>query len=729
MLITSCAINGTSVLSSLQVKSTRIHYGSLGDVSTASLEFIGQVSTFGTVIVAGQDITIGTGSGTIFTGTVASVDTKAITVSGGNTKFTVQAIGAESSLVDTILTSDVVYSSTNDSTIIAAVFASYLPSISTTHVSTVSSISITARAGWTIRQFLDEVISRSAAIYYIKNGNELWFHADTGVAAPFNIKESQSVGVGEIAPLWQNFSHQTSWANRANRVTVLGQASTGGVRITATVNDASSQATYGIISRNVVDANITSTGEATARGNVELANFANPQVSGRFETRTDGFAPGQSITITMPSEAISTACFIRSVEWTWETPTLTKYSCEYGQFGANLVRRLQRALQDLKPQPYVTVGIPAPAVIAPTHFASTIEPVGLVTATPNGSEELAITKTQNVVYNTYDKKTYRWDTSTGTYRRRMGAGDLEADSVTAGTVATGAIRAVDAAFDTAAIQTADIANAAITTAKIANLAVTDALIANATITGAKIANATITNALIVDATITSAKIASLNADKINAGTISVGSGGLTVSGSGGISIVSSGVTFSVTASGGINGTDASLANVTASASVYVGSIGGALRRGTGFSYSELINSSSAFVGSGGVNTSGSIDTSDVYKMDGTTIIDASKNASFANVDASGSYKMDGTDIIDTSKNASFVNIDASGVYKMDGTTIIDSSGAFIGAGVASTTNGIGGTGHATYQSGWYYGETGPTTFTTTDGKTVTVRGGIITLIV
>jgi hypothetical protein len=154
-------------------------------------------------------------------------------------------------------------------------------------------------------------------------------------------------------------------------------------------------------------------------------------------------------------------------------------------------------------------------------------------------------------------------------------------------------------------------------------------------------------------------------------------------------------------------------------------------------------------GSRGITTvSGNIDIGGVYKMDATTIIDASKNASFANVDASGSYKMDGTDIIDTSKNANMnsysingtgvidssrgvtcVDVNATGVYKMDGTTIIDTAGAFIGAGVACTANGIGGTGYATYQSGWYYGETGPTTFTTTDGKTVTVRGGIITLIV
>lgn len=80
------------------------------------------------------------------------------------------------------------------------------------------------------------------------------------------------------------------------------------------------------------------------------------------------------------------------------------------------------------------------------------------------------------------------------------------------------------------ITTLMVKDAAIDTAKIADLAVSVAKIADATITGAKIANATIgtaniallavTNALIADATIQSAKIVSLDADKINATTLS-----------------------------------------------------------------------------------------------------------------------------------------------------------------------------------------------------------------
>jgi hypothetical protein len=63
-------------------------------------------------------------------------------------------------------------------------------------------------------------------------------------------------------------------------------------------------------------------------------------------------------------------------------------------------------------------------------------------------------------------------------------------------------------------------------------------------------------------------------------------------------------------------------------------------------------------------------------------------------------------------------------------TVVDSSAQFVGYGVSCPSYGIGGAGHNTYQGGaWYYGVVGPTTFTTADGKTVTVRGGVITSIV
>jgi len=109
----------------------------------------------------------------------------------------------------------------------------------------------------------------------------------------------------------------------------------------------------------------------------------------------------------------------------------------------------------------------------------------------------------------------------------------------------------------------------------------------------------------------------------------------------------------------------------------------------------------------------------------THYISSSKSNSYISFSGSGSYaafgayKVSSTTVIDSSLVADFASI------KIGGTETINSSRQFVGAGVACTGGGIGGTGFNVYQSGWYYGVTGPSTFTTSDGKTVTVRGGII----
>jgi hypothetical protein len=81
--------------------------------------------------------------------------------------------------------------------------------------------------------------------------------------------------------------------------------------------------------------------------------------------------------------------------------------------------------------------------IAAAKFASTIEPVGLVTATANASGELVIAKAQSSVYNTTDGKLYRWDASTSRYKRPMSGADvkeqLAIDKLTAGEISAGAI--------------------------------------------------------------------------------------------------------------------------------------------------------------------------------------------------------------------------------------------------------------------------------------------------
>jgi len=105
----------------------------------------------------------------------------------------------------------------------------------------------------------------------------------------------------------------------------------------------------------------------------------------------------------------------------------------------------------------------------------------------------------------------------------IGDGDIVSDMLADAAVTTAKL--ANLAVDTdklanLAVEAAKLANSSVEATKIANAAVGSAAIANTAIGTAHIANGAILNAHISDATIQSAKIASLNADVINAGTIS-----------------------------------------------------------------------------------------------------------------------------------------------------------------------------------------------------------------
>ena len=115
-----------------------------------------------------------------------------------------------------------------------------------------------------------------------------------------------------------------------------------------------------------------------------------------------------------------------------------------------------------------------------------------------------------------------------------------------------------AKIDTLAVTTAKINDLAVTTAKINSLAVTTAKIEDANITTAKIDNLAVTEGKIGNLAVTNAKIKDLSADKIDAGTLTLGGSGnavqLVVDNSSDtqiLAITNGGMTFSNTGSPGI----------------------------------------------------------------------------------------------------------------------------------------------------------------------------------
>jgi hypothetical protein len=150
------------------------------------------------------------------------------------------------------------------------------------------------------------------------------------------------------------------------------------------------------------------------------------------------------------------------------------------------------------PAASITGTIPGSQITASTldatKFASSIEPVSLWSGLA-----LPTSKSTNLIFWTYDRKQYRWDTTSGTYINTVDGNDIAANSITAGQIATGAI----------------------TVDELASNSVTAVKIQSGTITGDRIQGGTITGNLIHGNTISADKLVanSITAGQIMGGTI------------------------------------------------------------------------------------------------------------------------------------------------------------------------------------------------------------------
>ena len=168
----------------------------------------------------------------------------------------------------------------------------------------------------------------------------------------------------------------------------------------------------------------------------------------------------------------------------------------------------------------VVSGEVADGSVTIAKFASSIEPVGIVTSVPS-------TKSTETIYNTTDNLLYRWDGSqyvsaTGVSDFSGLTGQLAAGQVAVNAIQSAAIQAsaiTETKVGTNAITSAKIQAGAVIAGKIGALAVTANEIAANTITAAKIAAGTITANEIATGTITANKIL---ANTITAGQIAAG---------------------------------------------------------------------------------------------------------------------------------------------------------------------------------------------------------------
>ena len=148
----------------------------------------------------------------------------------------------------------------------------------------------------------------------------------------------------------------------------------------------------------------------------------------------------------------------------------------------------------------------AQGIIDTAAFAQGIEPVGLVASGP-----VPTTRSTEIILHAPTNQLYRWDSAAGAYVRvvraadldgQLGPGQLGALSVTAGTIAAGAVstpelaagagRAVNRASETLITQAAQLGTAVVGAAQIADAAIQSAKIGDLQVNTIKVAGNAIT---------------------------------------------------------------------------------------------------------------------------------------------------------------------------------------------------------------------------------------------
>lgn len=523
----------------------------------------------------------------IFYGTVITVAPVAETVGAANdgwTQYVLTCRNYGDLLNSTTISTAITYTLETDAAIIADLFTTYLPGISTSGVAATVVVPSITFENISLRQALDNLIALTGAEYFVDVQQILQYRLPASNPAPFGFSETPD-NVTTFNPLYKP-TYTWDFSNGANRVKVLGQVGSGGVAITSTRNDATSQATYGIRSKVVVDRTITTQAQADTVGDVQLAQFSNPIKSGTVATFLDGLDIGMYLPLSLPAISVSGTFFINKITMTWPSASVTQYVVEWGGYLPNLASLLRKLATFAPQSPTTPTSTPSPGSVGPGSFASTIQPIYIVSSLPALPDTTY--PSDSFVVLTTDHKLYR--NAGGAWTTSLAAGDLTGEiiatqiadgaistpklaansitaakmavgAVVAGTIAAGAIRASDAAFAAAAIQTADIANLAVTNAKVNSLSADkltagtiDASVINVTnLNASNISVGTLSGALLADGSIGDIKIAAglsaskittgtLSADRIGAGTINISGGGLIISGSSGM-VVNPGASF------------------------------------------------------------------------------------------------------------------------------------------------------------------------------------------
>lgn len=290
-------INTVDISNQVVFNSLSVSNNLYSEPNNASFEII-KSSTKSYIPTANDEVEIIDTGVTIFKGLLIKISTS---MNGFSESYSLEFKDWTEELSNTLVAQT--YTNQTVTQIITDIF-SVLPTYDISNVTDTTVITQLVSDNIPITNALDKLAEMTNKYWYVSPNKEIFFFSSSDIPAPFGLTDTN----GKYD--YSSLIFDEDLTQIRNKVTIKGKGIAA-----VTVQDLTSQATYGLKEYYERDENILATNEATQKANAILTSYKNSIKIVSFRTLTEGLFAGQQITIQSTLRGINETLNIESINF------------------------------------------------------------------------------------------------------------------------------------------------------------------------------------------------------------------------------------------------------------------------------------------------------------------------------------------------------------------------------------------------------------------------------
>lgn len=289
----SIKVNGTEIREQVSYPSLEVQNNLYSNPDFASFEYINK-SGIAYTPSAGDEIAIYDSEEKIFAGILINITKR---LDGIAEIYNLEFKDWTEELGNIIV--DEVYTNQTVNQIISDINTNYLSGYDITNVDDSTNIDRVVFDNISVTKCLDKLVEISNHNWYVDPDKNIYVFADGDLNAPYDLTDTN--GYYD----WKTLKVDEDYSQIRNKVSIQGK----NIAL-VTVQDATSQSTYGVREYVERDDDITSQSEATQKANAILTAYKDPIKKATFKTRNPGLYSGQEINISSTKRSLTSQNYV-----------------------------------------------------------------------------------------------------------------------------------------------------------------------------------------------------------------------------------------------------------------------------------------------------------------------------------------------------------------------------------------------------------------------------------